>query len=37
MKSNKSLVLGILNIIGSVFSFLLGALFIINSIKNFRK
>ncbi len=36
-KNNKSVALGILNIIGSVGSFVIGALLIINSIKSFKK
>ncbi len=36
-KNNRSVSLGVLNIIGSVFAILLSALLIINSIKTFRK
>lgn len=36
-KNNRSITLAILNIIAATFSFLIGALLIINSIKNFRK
>ncbi len=36
-KNNRSVTLGILNIIGSVFAILLSALLILNSIKTFRK
>lgn len=37
MKSNRNVALAILNIIGSVASFVIGALLIINSINNFKK